>query len=74
MVIEMVISCFSSHDISCPFIWHKAFFCLSGEYFPRVQNDSVWVWEDDSIAFDALENDYFAGHNITIFEFSKVGI
>ncbi|XP_018632337.1 protein GAMETE EXPRESSED 2 isoform X5 [Nicotiana tomentosiformis] len=45
----------------------------TSEYFPRVQNDSVWVWEDDSIAFDALENDYFAGHNITIFEFSKPG-
>ncbi|KAK4737674.1 hypothetical protein R3W88_001371 [Solanum pinnatisectum] len=45
----------------------------TSEYFPRVQNDSVWVWEDDSIAFDALENDYFAGHNITIFQFSKPG-
>ncbi|XP_059280723.1 protein GAMETE EXPRESSED 2 isoform X1 [Lycium ferocissimum] len=45
----------------------------TSEYFPRVQNDSVWVWEDDSIAFDALENDYFAGHNITISEFSKPG-
>ncbi|KAH0728171.1 hypothetical protein KY284_004036 [Solanum tuberosum] len=45
----------------------------TSEYFPRVQNDSIWVWEDDSIAFDALQNDYFAGHNITIFEFSKPG-
>uniref|UniRef100_A0A3Q7EFZ2 Uncharacterized protein n=1 Tax=Solanum lycopersicum TaxID=4081 RepID=A0A3Q7EFZ2_SOLLC len=46
----------------------------TSEYFPRVQNDSVWVWEDDSIAFDALENDYFAGHNITIVEFSKASV
>ena len=35
-------------------------------------NDTVTVWEDESTAFDALENDYFAGGNASIIEFSKV--
>ncbi|XP_059632750.1 protein GAMETE EXPRESSED 2 [Cornus florida] len=43
----------------------------SSEYFPKVYNDTVSVWEDESIAFDALENDYFAGGNTSIVEFSK---
>lgn len=43
-----------------------------GEYFPKVSNDTVHVWEDESIAFDALENDYFAGGNASIVEFSNV--
>lgn len=30
------------------------------------------VWEDESIALDALANDYFAGNNASIIEFSKV--
>ena len=46
-------------------------FC-PGEYFPEAYDDTVYVWEDESIAFDALENDYFAGGNASIIEFSKV--
>lgn len=30
------------------------------------------VWEDESIALDALANDYFAANNASIIEFSKV--
>ncbi|XP_019053575.1 PREDICTED: protein GAMETE EXPRESSED 2 isoform X3 [Nelumbo nucifera] len=42
----------------------------AGEYFPRVYNDTLSVWEDESIAFDVLENDYFAGDNASIVESS----
>ncbi|KAM3323929.1 protein GAMETE EXPRESSED 2 isoform X1 [Capsicum chacoense] len=66
---ELCASFDGMHFTPCPFGVNV----YTSEYFPRVQNDSVWVWEDDSIAFDALENDYFAGHNITIVEFSKPG-
>ncbi|CAL5413093.1 unnamed protein product [Camellia sinensis] len=44
---------------------------FDGEYFPRAYDDSVSVWEDESIGFDATENDYFAGGNARIVEFSK---
>ncbi|KAL3505706.1 hypothetical protein ACH5RR_031088 [Cinchona calisaya] len=41
------------------------------EYFPEVFNDTITVWEDESTAFDALQNDYFAGGNASIIEYSK---
>ncbi|KAM7485059.1 hypothetical protein LguiA_001068 [Lonicera macranthoides] len=44
----------------------------AGEYFPKAYNDVVSVWEDESFAFSTLENDYFAGGNASIVEFSKV--
>lgn len=42
------------------------------EYFPKASDDTLLIWEDESIAFNALENDYFAGDNASIVEFSKV--
>ncbi|XP_043811486.1 protein GAMETE EXPRESSED 2-like isoform X7 [Manihot esculenta] len=45
----------------------------AGEYFPKAYDDKISVWEDESIAFDVLANDYFAGHNASIVEFSKDG-
>jgi hypothetical protein len=50
------------------------FFLFLDDYFPRVSNDTVYVWEDESIAFDALENDFFPGGNASIIEFSKVNV
>jgi hypothetical protein len=50
------------------------FHYLSGEYFPIAYNDTIYVWEDESIAFDALANDYFAGDNATIVEYTKVRV
>lgn len=50
--------------------WHSQF--LSGEYFPKAYDDVVSVWEDQSIAFDALENDYFAGDSANITDSSEV--
>lgn len=44
----------------------------SGQYFPKAYDDIVSVWEDESIAFDPLSNDYFAGDWASIVEFSKV--
>ncbi|KAH8502369.1 hypothetical protein H0E87_013897 [Populus deltoides] len=41
------------------------------EYFPKAKDDNISVWEDESIAFDVLANDYFAGNNASIVELSK---
>ncbi|CAK7322575.1 unnamed protein product [Dovyalis caffra] len=41
------------------------------EYFPKANDDKISVWEDESIAFDVLENDYFEGNNASIVESSK---
>ncbi|XP_010105140.2 protein GAMETE EXPRESSED 2 [Morus notabilis] len=43
----------------------------SSEYFPKAFDDKIFVWEDESIAFDALANDFFAGDNASILEFSQ---
>ncbi|GMY27774.1 protein GAMETE EXPRESSED 2 isoform X1 [Fagus crenata] len=46
---------------------------IAGEYFPTAYNDTISVWEDESIAFDALANDNFAGDNASIVEYTKPG-
>ncbi|GAB2210293.1 hypothetical protein Droror1_Dr00015556 [Drosera rotundifolia] len=48
--------------LPCPFGVNA----YSSEYFPKACDDAVSVWEDESITFDALANDYFAGGNATI--------
>lgn len=53
-------------------ILHSCMLYILGEYFPKVSNDTFHVWEDESIEFDVLENDYFAGDHASIIEFSKV--
>jgi hypothetical protein len=50
----------------------RILFSNTGEYFPKANDDTLSIWEGESIAFDALENDYFAGDNASIVEFSKV--
>ncbi|CAH2065290.1 unnamed protein product [Thlaspi arvense] len=40
-------------------------------YFPKAYDDAVNVWEDESISFKPLENDYFAGDNASILGFSQ---
>ncbi|KAK4425879.1 protein GAMETE EXPRESSED 2 [Sesamum alatum] len=45
----------------------------NSEYFPKAYNDTVSVWEDESIPFNVLENDCFAGGNASILEYSKPG-
>lgn len=45
---------------------------FAGEYFPRAYIDTISVWEDESTAFDVLANDYFAGNNASVVEYSKV--
>jgi len=44
----------------------------TGEYFPKANDDTLSIWEDESVAFDALANDYFAGDNASIVEYSNV--
>ncbi|KAG9456070.1 hypothetical protein H6P81_000578 [Aristolochia fimbriata] len=38
------------------------------EYFPQAFDDTVSVWENESIAFDVLRNDYFADGGISFVE------
>ncbi|KAG2721400.1 hypothetical protein I3760_02G080800 [Carya illinoinensis] len=62
--------CASFNGISfspCPFGVNV----YSSEYFPCAYSDTISVWEDESIAFDALANDYFAGDNASIAEYTK---
>ncbi|XP_068483450.1 protein GAMETE EXPRESSED 2 [Phaseolus vulgaris] len=53
--------------LSCPFSINV----YSSEYFPKANNDTISIWEDQSVAYDVLANDYFAGDNASIVEFSK---
>ncbi|KAK6930191.1 hypothetical protein RJ641_004285 [Dillenia turbinata] len=41
------------------------------EYFPIANDDLVSVWEDESVAFDVLQNDHFADGNSSTIEFSQ---
>ncbi|XP_010259486.1 PREDICTED: protein GAMETE EXPRESSED 2 isoform X2 [Nelumbo nucifera] len=63
---EICVSFEGKYLYPCPF----GAYVYSSEYFPRVYNDTLSVWEDESIAFDVLENDYFAGDNASIVESS----
>lgn len=56
----------------CVYFKHSFAVQLTGDYFPKANDDTVSIWEDESIAIDALANDYFAGDNASIVEFSKV--
>ncbi|CAA7409383.1 unnamed protein product [Spirodela intermedia] len=38
----------------------------NSEYFPDAKNDSISVWEDESVAFDATRNDYFSGNQLRV--------
>ncbi|CAA7016980.1 unnamed protein product [Microthlaspi erraticum] len=42
-----------------------------GGYFPKPYDDPVNVWEDESISFNPLENDYVAGDNASLLGFSQ---
>ncbi|GMJ12238.1 gamete expressed 2 [Hibiscus trionum] len=55
------------HFSPCPF----AVNVYGSNYFPKAYDDIISLWEDESISFDVLENDYFAGANISIVEFSN---
>ncbi|XP_020585533.1 protein GAMETE EXPRESSED 2-like isoform X4 [Phalaenopsis equestris] len=44
---------------------------LPGKYFPEANNDSVSVWEDESVVFDVLFNDYASDGQASLSEFSK---
>ncbi|KAK4477843.1 hypothetical protein RD792_017106 [Penstemon davidsonii] len=66
-----------TYEICASYDGHRFLPCPFGvnvynsEYFPKVNNDTVPVWEDESIAFNILDNDYFAGGNASIIEYSK---
>ncbi|XP_026453766.1 protein GAMETE EXPRESSED 2-like isoform X1 [Papaver somniferum] len=63
---EICVSFEDKHLPPCPF-W---VYVYSSEYFPKAFNDAVFVWEDESVSFDALGNDYFAGGAANIIESS----
>lgn len=55
------------------YFYIKIIFSMSsGQYFPKAYDDIVSIWEDESIAFDALANDYYAGDQANLVEFSNV--
>ncbi|PNY15797.1 gamete protein, partial [Trifolium pratense] len=64
---EICASFDGKHVLPCPLSINV----YSSEYFPKANDDTLSIWEGESIAFDALENDYFAGDNASIVEFSK---
>ncbi|XP_020877406.1 protein GAMETE EXPRESSED 2 isoform X3 [Arabidopsis lyrata subsp. lyrata] len=66
---RMCISFDNKHIEPCPFDVNV----YSNGYFPRAYDDPVNVWEDESISFNPLENDYFAGDNASMLGFSQPG-
>ncbi|GLU08406.1 hypothetical protein SLE2022_253210 [Rubroshorea leprosula] len=66
---ELCVSLDGKHILPCPF----GINVYGSEYFPKAYSDAISVWEDESVAFDVLANDYFAGDNASIVEFSKPG-
>ncbi|ESQ32377.1 hypothetical protein EUTSA_v10005444mg, partial [Eutrema salsugineum] len=66
---RMCVSFDNKHIKPCPFDVNV----YSSGYFPRAYDDAVNVWEDESISFNSLENDYFAGDNASILGFSQPG-
>ncbi|MCL7043189.1 hypothetical protein MKW94_012348 [Papaver nudicaule] len=59
---EICVAFEDKHLSPCPF-W---VFVYSSEYFPKAYTDAISVWEDESVSFDALGNDYFAGGTANI--------
>uniref|UniRef100_A0ACD5Y567 Uncharacterized protein n=1 Tax=Avena sativa TaxID=4498 RepID=A0ACD5Y567_AVESA len=51
----------------CPFEVHV----LGDDYFSDVQNDNISVWEDESVGFDILSNDYIAGGKAQVVNLSS---
>ncbi|CAO2817709.1 unnamed protein product [Amaranthus hypochondriacus] len=74
--VEYQVNDTGTYELCVTFKGEKFFPCPFGvnvynsEYFPRAHDDLISVWEDQSIAFNTLENDYFAGENTTIIGFS----
>ncbi|XP_038991742.1 protein GAMETE EXPRESSED 2-like [Hibiscus syriacus] len=64
---EMCVLFEGNHFSPCPF----AINVYGSEYFPKAYDDIISLWEDESIAFNVLENDYFAGANASVVEFSN---
>ncbi|XP_020090194.1 protein GAMETE EXPRESSED 2 isoform X3 [Ananas comosus] len=54
------------HLPPCPFEVHV----YESKYFSEAHNDSILVWEDESVAFDVLLNDYIAGGQAKLIESS----
>ncbi|KAL5701321.1 hypothetical protein ACHQM5_026668 [Ranunculus cassubicifolius] len=63
---EICVLCDGKHMPPCPF-W---VYVYGGEYFPKAYNDTISVWEDESVSFDVLGNDFFAGESASIAEIS----
>ncbi|KAK1390459.1 Gamete expressed 2 [Heracleum sosnowskyi] len=66
---EICVAFNGMHFLPCPF----GVRVYSIDYFPKAKNDLVSVWEDESIAFSTLENDYFGGNNASIAQYTKPG-
>lgn len=64
---EICASYSGKHLFPCPFGANV----YTSEYFPKAFDDTVAVWEDESVAIDVLANDFFAGSNASIIESSE---
>ncbi|KAG0458934.1 hypothetical protein HPP92_022062 [Vanilla planifolia] len=51
----------------CPIEFHV----YESKYFPEAKNDSISVWEEESVIFDVLSNDYALEGQLSVVEFSK---
>lgn len=51
----------------CPIVVHLH----ERSYFPEANNDSVSVWEDESVVFDILFNDYASDGQVSLMKFSN---
>ncbi|KVH88614.1 Filamin/ABP280 repeat-like protein [Cynara cardunculus var. scolymus] len=68
-IYEMCVTFDVTHLLPCPFGVNA----YIRDYFPIAYNDTVSVWEDESIAFNAVGNDFYAGGNATVIEYQKAG-
>ncbi|WZZ36656.1 hypothetical protein YC2023_020057 [Brassica napus] len=64
---RMCVTFDDKHIQPCPFDVNV----YSSGYFPKAYDDEVNVWEDESISFYPLENDYVAGDNASLVGFSQ---
>ncbi|RID76505.1 hypothetical protein BRARA_B03474 [Brassica rapa] len=64
---RMCVSFDDKHIQPCPFDVNV----YSSGYFPKAYDDEVNVWEDESISFYPMENDYVAGDNASLVGFSQ---
>ncbi|KAF9605446.1 hypothetical protein IFM89_017465, partial [Coptis chinensis] len=65
-VYELYVAFDGKQLLPCPFWVHV----YGSEYFPKTSNDTITVWEDESVSFDVIGNDHYANGSARIVETS----